>query len=301
MKIRIRWSSRETEAPHTAAQESPAAAPEPLAKRDEPIPAAAAPKALDAPLEPGIIEKLMIEAYGASNVGCVRTNNEDYFLVAPTVGLYVVADGMGGAQAGEHASKLAVETVYDLVETLDLSNPNEESISDSLVDAFEQANRRVMDAASNDPSLEGMGTTMVSVMESCGDSLIVASVGDSRVFVFQDGKLSLITEDQTWVNEVGRRLGIDEESLKTHPMRHVLTMAIGVSEQLRVHTYRLHPATGTQILLCSDGLHGVAPEAESAEILGSDDNLQVKCDRLIASARAHGGPDNVTAVLLRVV
>lgn len=301
MKIRIRWSSRETEAPHTAAQESPAAAPEPLAKHDEPVPAAAAPKALDAPLEPGIIEKLMIEAYGASNVGCVRTNNEDYFLVAPTVGLYVVADGMGGAQAGEHASKLAVETVYDLVETLDLSNPNEESISDSLVDAFEQANRRVMDAASNDPSLEGMGTTMVSVMESGGDSLIVASVGDSRVFMFQDGKLSLITEDQTWVNEVGRRLGIDEESLKTHPMRHVLTMAIGVSEQLRVHTYRLHPAVGTQILLCSDGLHGVAPEAEIAEVLSSDDNLQVKCDRLIASARAHGGPDNVTAVLLRVV
>lgn len=242
----------------------------------------------------------MIEAYGVSNVGCVRTNNEDYFLVAPTIGLYVVADGMGGAQAGEHASKLAVETVYDLVEKLDLSQADEEQISDTLVNAFEEANRRVMDAASNDPSLEGMGTTMVSVMET-GDSLIVASVGDSRVFVFQDGKLNLITEDQTWVNEVGRRLGIDEESLKTHPMRHVLTMAIGVSEQLRVHTYRLHPLPGTQILLCSDGLHGVAPENEMAEILGSSDDLQAKCDRLIASARAHGGPDNVTAVLLQVV
>ncbi len=301
MKIRIRWSSREAEPARAAAPANPAAAPEAFTIRDATIPAAAEPKALDAPLEPGIIEKLMIEAYGASNVGCVRTNNEDYFLVAPTVGLYVVADGMGGAQAGEHASKLAVETVYDLVEKLDLSHPNEDTISDSLVDAFEQANHRVMDAASNDPSLEGMGTTMVSVMESGGDSLIVASVGDSRVFVFQDGKLNLITEDQTWVNEVGRRLGIDEESLKTHPMRHVLTMAIGVSEQLRVHTYRLHPAVGTQILLCSDGLHGVAPEAEIGEILGSDENLQVKCDRLIASARAHGGPDNVTAVLLRVV
>ncbi|HVO96721.1 MAG TPA: PP2C family serine/threonine-protein phosphatase [Bryobacteraceae bacterium] len=304
MKIRIRWGAHGTEPSRESAPE-PSPASEPAApasvKKDDSIPTSATPAAVDAPLEPGIIEKLMIEAYGASNVGCVRTNNEDYFLVAPTVGLYVVADGMGGAQAGEHASKLAVETVYDQVEKLDLSHSNEETISDSLVDAFEEANRRVMDAASNDPSLEGMGTTMVSVMECGGDSLIVASVGDSRVFVFQDGKLNLVTEDQTWVNEVGRRLGIDEESLKTHPMRHVLTMAIGVSEQLRVHTYRLHPAPGTQILLCSDGLHGVAPENEIVEILASDDDLQAKCDRLIASARAHGGPDNVTAVLLRVV
>lgn len=304
MKLRIRWGNRASTSPSAPEQTPPVSADSPSSEQSEP-PAVAPPEPApapvsDAPREPGIIGKLMIEAYGVSNVGCVRTNNEDYFLVAPTIGLYVVADGMGGAQAGEHASKLAVETVYDLVEKLDLSQADEEQISDTLVNAFEEANRRVMDAASNDPSLEGMGTTMVSVMET-GDSLIVASVGDSRVFVFQDGKLNLITEDQTWVNEVGRRLGIDEESLKTHPMRHVLTMAIGVSEQLRVHTYRLHPSPGTQILLCSDGLHGVAPENEMAEILGSSDDLQAKCDRLIASARAHGGPDNVTAVLLQVV
>ena len=82
-------------------------------------------------------------------------------------------------------------------------------------------------------------------------------------------------------------------------MRHVLTMAIGVSEQLRVHTYELHPSPGTQILLCSDGLHGVAPEEEVAAILDSTDSLESKCEQLIAAARAHGGPDNVTAVLLR--
>jgi PPM family protein phosphatase len=238
----------------------------------------------------------MIEAYGASNVGCVRTNNEDYFLVAAPIGLYVVADGMGGAQAGEHASKLAVETVYELILKLDLPRRDSDAVSEALVSAFEEANRRVMDAAASDPNLEGMGTTLIAAMES-SDGLVVASVGDSRGYESGDG-LKLITEDQTWVNEVGRRLGIEEESLKTHPMRHVLTMAIGVSEQLRVHTYELHPTPGTQVLLCSDGLHGVAPEEELAAILQSKESLESKCEQLIAAARAHGGPDNVTAVLL---
>jgi PPM family protein phosphatase len=297
MKIRIRWGSR-----------APEASQEPTAEFEPPAPASAEPapesppqESLDvAPREPCIIGKLMIEAYGASNVGCVRTNNEDYFLVAPTLGQYVVADGMGGAQAGEHASKLAVETVHDLLQKLDPEHRDSETVCEALVSAFEEANRRVMDAASADPNLEGMGTTLIAAMEST-DGLIVASVGDSRVYVFENDKLKLITEDQTWVNEVGRRLGIEEESLKTHPMRHVLTMAIGVSEQLRVHTYELHPTPGTQILLCSDGLHGVAPEEEVADILNTKDSLESKCDQLIAAARAHGGPDNVTAVLLQAL
>jgi PPM family protein phosphatase len=289
MKVRIRWGSRAPELP----AQGPVAPVE--------VPANTTPEfAALPPREPGIIGKLMIEAYGASNVGCVRTNNEDYFLVAPTIGQYVVADGMGGAQAGEHASKLAVETVYDLLQDLDPSRRDSETVSDALVSAFEEANRRVMDAAAADPNLEGMGTTLIAAMES-NDGLIVASVGDSRVYVFENDTLKLITEDQTWVNEVGRRLGIEEESLKTHPMRHVLTMAIGVSDQLRVHTYELHPSPGTQVLLCSDGLHGVAPEDEVANILHSKDSLEAKCDQLIAAARAHGGPDNVTAVLLRAL
>jgi serine/threonine protein phosphatase PrpC len=307
MKIRIRWGSRTPEASTEPTAEFELPAPEP----EEPpsagvdvasgaVTSGAVTNADVPPREPCIIGKLMIEAYGASNVGCVRTNNEDYYLVAPALGQYVVADGMGGAQAGEHASKLAVETVHDLLQKLAPEHRDSEAVSEALVSAFEEANRRVMDAASADPNLEGMGTTLIAAMEST-DGLIVASVGDSRVYVFENDKLKLITEDQTWVNEVGRRLGIEEESLKTHPMRHVLTMAIGVSEQLRVHTYELHPSPGTQILLCSDGLHGVAPEEEVADILNTKDSLESKCDQLIAAARAHGGPDNVTAVLLQAL
>jgi serine/threonine protein phosphatase PrpC len=243
--------------------------------------------------EAGIIEKLMIEAFGASDPGCVRNNNEDSFLVAPELGLYLVADGMGGAQAGEHASRLAVESVRESVEKA--AGKIEPQV---LVSAFEEANRRVMEKASQDSSMEGMGTTLVAALE-IGIDLLIASVGDSRVYIYEDGTLSAITEDQTWVNEVGRRLGLDEESLKTHPMRHVLTMAIGVSDQLRVHTYLIKPAPGLQVLLCSDGLHGVAEEPEIARILGSQATLETKCQELIAAARERGGPDNITAILLK--
>ena len=259
MKVRLRWNSRNVESKP----------------------------------EPGIIEKLMIEAVGVTDAGCVRNNNEDYFLIAPAIGLYVVADGMGGAQAGEHASRLAAETVREVVTKAD-----HKVTAEALVKAFEEANRSVMEKASKDPAMEGMGTTLVAALEM-GSDLLVGSVGDSRVYIYENGALKSITEDQTWVNEVGRRLGLDEESLKTHPMRHVLTMAIGVSDQLRVHTYLLKPAPGVQILLCSDGLHGVADENAIASTLATNEPLQSKCEALIASARANGGPDNITAVLLK--
>ena len=235
----------------------------------------------------------MLEAFGASDPGCVRTNNEDYFLVVPALGLYLVADGMGGAQAGEHASRMAAETIQQAVQqngkTMD---------SDGLVAAFGRANQRVMEAAAGNPEMEGMGTTLVVAVDRNGE-LLIASVGDSRVYTFDRGALQAITEDQTWVNEVGRPLGIEEESLKNHPMRHVLTMAIGVSENLRVHTYRIKPSPGMLVLMCSDGLHGVVNDDDLKNTLGSPASLEAMSKELIAQARSRGGPDNITAVLLR--
>lgn len=233
----------------------------------------------------------MLEAFGVSDPGCVRTNNEDYYLLAPAIGLYVVADGMGGANAGEHASKLAAETVWEV-----LYNSAERD-HETLLRAFEEANQRVMNAAANDPSLEGMGTTLVAALE-VGEDIYLASVGDSRAYVFEHDRLLPVTEDQTWVNEVGRRLGMDEETLRTHPMRHVLTMAIGVSPQLRILSYKLKPAAGMQLLMCSDGLHGVASEQDLIDALSLRASLEAKCQNMVRAAREAGGPDNITAVLL---
>ncbi|HYI95224.1 MAG TPA: PP2C family serine/threonine-protein phosphatase [Bryobacteraceae bacterium] len=236
----------------------------------------------------------MLEAFGLSDPGSVRTNNEDYFLLAPSLDLYLVADGMGGAQAGEHASKLAGDTVAHFVLAA-----NERS-GDVLLRALAEANRQVIDAAESDPTLHGMGTTMTAAWK-LGDEVLIANVGDSRAYVYMGGELHIITEDQTWVNEVGRRLGIGEEQLKVHPMRHMLTMAIGVSQTLRIHSYAVPLEPGAQFLLCSDGLHGVVGTETIDEILASGEPLESKCHALIDAAKRAGGPDNITAVLLAAV
>ena len=234
----------------------------------------------------------MLEAYAISDPGCIRQNNEDSFLLSPDTGLYVVADGMGGAQAGEHASQMAVQTVASFIEHAAVRD------AETLAQAFQEANHRVMNAAASDAELEGMGTTLVAALEH-GPEVLIASVGDSRAYVYEDGELKGITEDQTWVNEVGRRLGIDENTLKTHPMRHVLTMAIGVSPELRVHSYAVKPVNGSLILLSSDGLHGVIDAGVIAKTLEGNGTLESKCRGLIEAAREAGGPDNITAILLR--
>jgi serine/threonine protein phosphatase PrpC len=235
----------------------------------------------------------MLEACALSDKGCVRANNEDYSFIESDKGLYVLADGMGGAKAGEHASRLAVETV-----SASLLNAASRD-SQSLLVAVEEANRRVLDAAGGDPALEGMGTTLVVALE-VGDELLIASVGDSRAYLLDRQGMRAITEDQSWVNEVGRPLGLNEEALRTHPMRHVLTMAIGAGSALEINYYHIRLQSGDMLLMCSDGLHGVVEEGRIEAILRQpDQTLDLKCRGLIEAARMAGGPDNITAVLVR--
>jgi PPM family protein phosphatase len=236
----------------------------------------------------------MLEAFAMSDKGCVRGNNEDYCLIEPERGLYVLADGMGGAKAGERASRLAVDTVAEIVHMA------RQLDSQVLLTAVEEANKRVLAAAHSDPGLEGMGTTLVAALD-LSEGFSIASVGDSRAYLLDDGGLRVITDDQTWVNEVGRPLGLDEESLRNHPMRHVLTMAIGASSPLTVNYYSVRLQNGALVLLCSDGLHGVLEQSQLEQILrrGRDLGLEEGCTELIAAAKAAGGPDNVTVVLVR--
>ncbi|MBM3761103.1 MAG: serine/threonine-protein phosphatase [Acidobacteria bacterium] len=236
----------------------------------------------------------IMQSYGLSDPGRVRKNNEDFLLVDRTQNLYIVADGMGGAQAGETAARLAAETVLEVME----KRPNPR-LKD-LEEAFIEANERVKRTAANDLSLEGMGTTLVGLLHA-GELMHIASVGDSRIYSYYNQELTSLMEDQTWVNEVGRRLGIDEDTLKRHPMRHVLTMAIGVGNPLRVNTRTISNVPGMQLLLCSDGLHGVVGAEAIAKILAADgQDLQSKAQTLVEAARNAGGPDNITVLILQV-
>ena len=237
----------------------------------------------------------MLEAFALSDVGRVRTNNEDCALILPEIGLYLLADGMGGARAGEMASRLAIDTVAEVIRQAWQRDPQ------VLLSAVEEANRRVLAASNSDPQLEGMGTTLVAVLET-GDELAIASVGDSRAYLLDEAGFRPITEDQTWVHEVGRPLGLDEESLRNHPMRHVLTMAIGHGTPLTVNHYAIRLEHTDTLLMCTDGLHGVIDDGEIERILRVTGHgpLETKCRRLIDAALAAGGPDNISVVLVRL-
>jgi serine/threonine protein phosphatase PrpC len=235
----------------------------------------------------------MTEACGLTDTGCIRANNEDCYRIEPELGLYLLADGMGGARAGETAAELAVETVTDVFREAGRRD------SQALLRAIETANRKVMELAKSDAKLEGMGTTLVAAVDA-GAELLIGSVGDSRAYLLENGTFRAITQDQSWVNEVGRPLGLDDATLRTHPMRNVLTMAIGASPNLVVNCYSVAWRAGTVALLSSDGLHGViGADALESIMREGRETLSAKCRRLVEAARAAGAPDNVTAVVLR--
>src|ERR1700733_8773615 len=239
----------------------------------------------------------MLESCALTDPGRVRSANQDYFRIVPEMGLYLLADGMGGARGGERASQMAVEAVAEILR----KSPHRDAAA--LLGAVEETNQLVLAESMSDPRLEGMGTTLVAALETQENDIAIASVGDSRAWVLDQSldqkKLRAITEDQTWIQEVGRTLGLDEISLKTHPMRHVLTMAVGVGTALRIRYYAVALKPDDIMMLSSDGLHGVVTEADMEHILLDESNpaLHGKCEELIAAANHEGGPDNVTVLL----
>jgi protein phosphatase len=236
----------------------------------------------------------MIEAFGLSDPGSVRPNNEDYFISDTESGIFILADGMGGANAGEYASHLSAETVYDFL----LEKPADDGMP-AIERAFLTANHAVREAAASRPEFHGMGTTLLVARDVGSSQFEIASVGDSRAYLLSAGELSVVTEDQTWAAEVGPRLGLTEEALRKHPMRHVLTMAVGSSDDLRVSSYVVPFGAGDQLLLCSDGLHGVLGHKILHDALESEQTLPDKCHYLIEAAIEAGGPDNVTVLLIQ--
>lgn len=238
----------------------------------------------------------MLEAFGLSDPGCVRSKNEDYFISDCEAGIFILADGMGGANAGEYASRLSAEKIYNF-----LLEPGHRDGIGTLEQAFLETNAIVRETAKGDPQLDGMGTTLVVARKVNGTQFQIGSVGDSRAYLLSRRHLTLVTQDQTWVAEVGSRLGLSDEAIKKHPMRHVLTMAVGTTDELRISLCVIELAKGDQLLLCSDGLHGVVQEENLIETLESGKTLPEKCHYLIEAARAAGGPDNVTVVLIQSV
>lgn len=235
-----------------------------------------------------------LDTWGISDCGLVRQNNEDAWLIDASLGLAVVADGMGGASCGEVAAALAVETLVEYLRHPSSAGPPEEV----LEQAVRLANRRVFQHAQTHQGCHGMGTTIVAALWRL-PSVYIANVGDSRAYLCRGRQLVQLSYDQTLVNELRVKFGLSAEEVSNFPHKNVLTMAVGTGPEVTVRTHVESLIPGDQILLCSDGLSGPVPEEEIAAVMASPDPLPVKAERLVDAAKAHGAPDNVTAVLLR--
>lgn len=223
-------------------------------------------------------------------------------------GLFMVADGMGGHQAGEVASKMAVETVQSFLEASkgdhDLTwpfgfDPALSMNANRLVTAVRLANRKVYQAGEDKPDLAGMGTTIVVALVD-GTTLTFCGVGDSRIYLLSGAALQQITHDDSWVATVlARDPEFDRAQLAHHPMRHVLTNVLGAREDTEVEIGERPFAPGEQLLLCSDGLYGGLDDASMQILLAGPGKLDDVGERLVATSLERGGTDNITAVLVR--
>ena len=250
-----------------------------------------------------------LEACGATDVGMKRRLNEDVYLVDDEAGMYLVADGMGGHAAGEVASRVATEEILktfkdgpdDADETWpEHWNTDLSATANLIVDSIVAGHHRVTMAMNKDAELKGMGTTVVVAVHLPGDGkLVICHVGDSRAYRYRKGDLMLLTSDHSWVHEQVEAGFLTEEAARSHPLKNVVTQALGGNSEPRVDVLEDELFEDDIYLLCSDGLNSMLTDDEIAAVLETGSSLDETCSRLITEANERGGNDNISVVLLR--
>ncbi|MDD9369811.1 MAG: Stp1/IreP family PP2C-type Ser/Thr phosphatase [Acidimicrobiales bacterium] len=232
---------------------------------------------------------------GATDVGRVRSNNQDQYLARADISLWAVADGMGGHSGGEVASQIACETLGQVFV---------EHTVDGLIDAVEQANTAVFRTGAEDPELTGMGTTLVAlaVVEHEDDEVLaIANVGDSRCYRYSAAELDQVTTDHSLVADLVREGSLSPEEAAVHPQRNIVTRVLGVYDHIPVDVFAVDPQHGDRYVLCSDGLFNEVPEPAIAATLRSRRDPAEAAEELVRLAVEGGGRDNVTVVVVDVV
>jgi protein phosphatase len=248
-------------------------------------------------------------AYQAlTDVGRKRKGNEDSVFVNPEQSLFVVADGMGGHAAGEVASRVAVEAINEFVcltsgdEDITWPFGLDENVSfdgNRLKSAIQYANRKVLEATRERKEYLGMATTVVAVLVD-GESANLAHVGDSRVYLVRGGALTQLTSDHSWVNEQLESGILSPEQARSHPLRNVVTRALGGKPGLSVDLQEHKAQPGDVLLLCSDGLTTMVPDADILRVVGeAQGDIEVAARSLVDEANGRGGEDNITVLLIR--
>jgi serine/threonine protein phosphatase PrpC len=235
---------------------------------------------------------LKVDCFGISDIGLVREINEDAWLVQPEKGLFLLADGMGGHNAGEIAAHIAVRSIAESYSIED-EKPN------SLKNAISSANILIYKKGSEDPSLSGMGTTLTCLALKKEEALI-AHVGDSRIYLLRNEKLRLLTEDHSLMNELIDLNVMTPEEAGSFPYKNILTRAVGTHPKVEATITKESLRSGDLFLLCSDGLTNFVTEDEILEILKKKSLLEKKAQSLITLAKNYGGGDNITVLLVKL-
>lgn len=241
-------------------------------------------------------------AFGLTDVGRRRDSNEDEFLVDPDIGLYAVADGMGGHAAGEIASRMAIETLAESLRTSVLAREIGDTLAaaERLRRAVADANRKICESIQRHEERRGMGTTLAAVL-TVGDGAVIGHVGDSRVYLLRRNDLHRMTSDHSWVNEQVKMGLLTDDAAQRHPMRNIVTRALGSRQEVAVEIGVERLESGDVLLVCSDGLNTMLADEEIGKILAAHATTpEHACRELITAANERGGEDNVTAVVVRV-
>ncbi|MFI5182392.1 MAG: Stp1/IreP family PP2C-type Ser/Thr phosphatase [Thermoanaerobaculia bacterium] len=252
---------------------------------------------------------LTLRAFGLTDVGRKRKHNEDAYLVDAERGLFVVADGMGGHAAGEVASRITVESIQEFISTNDDTTDSSwpfgygnraSSSGNRLTAAVELANEKVMRAVANRPELKGMGTTVVAALIDPERATLV-HVGDSRAYLFREGELRRLTDDHSWVQEQVNAGILSEDEAKSHPLKNVVTRALGGSPHVSVDLIEVPLRGGDRFLLCSDGLTGMVADDEIHGFLVTETGPESAVRKLVDLANERGGVDNITTIVVDVL
>ena len=239
----------------------------------------------------------MLRSYAITDIGQRRQLNQDFIYLSETpIGnlpnVFIVADGMGGHNAGDYAARYAVETVVEEIGTSFEKNPVR-----IMGRAIDKANAMIRQKAREDIALNGMGTTMV-IATCMGSSLEVANVGDSRLYVVHQDKIEQITQDHSLVEEMVRMGGIDRASARNHPDKNIITRAIGARDYVEADFFNLELQTGDMVLLCSDGLTNMIEDEIIYRILTNGESLKDRVEELVETANQNGGKDNISVIVI---
>ena len=239
----------------------------------------------------------MLKSYAITDIGRKRQLNQDFIYLSETpIGnlpnVFIVADGMGGHNAGDYASRYAVETVVEEIGASFEKNPVK-----IMGRAIDKANAMIRQRAREDVSLNGMGTTMV-IATCMGRYLEVANVGDSRLYVVHENRIEQVTQDHSLVEEMVRMGGIDRASARNHPDKNIITRAIGARDYIEADFFNLELQTGDMILLCSDGLTNMIEDDVIYRILTNGRSLKNRVEELVETANQNGGKDNISVIVI---